>query len=124
MLREEALERIKKAYGYDYDIDKAEMESRTPTELPVYMTAAYHAHNAKYVLSRKAVLWEAGCHEYLYIYDVPELTEEMAKQCIEYAYEEGMKLVKSCNEKIEKIEKQILVLGGESMEDTNSGQYV
>ena len=39
------------------------------------------------------------------------------------AYEEGMKLVKSCNEKIEKIEKQILVLGGESMEDTNNGQY-
>ena len=38
-------------------------------------------------------------------------------------YEEGMKLVKSCNEKIEKIEKQILVLGGESLEDTNNGQY-
>lgn len=37
-------------------------------------------------------------------------------------YEEGMKLVKSCNEKIEKIEKQILVLSGESMEDTNNGQ--
>lgn len=28
-------------------------------------------------------------------------------------YEEGMKLVKSCNEKIEKIEKQIMVLSGE-----------
>ena len=38
-------------------------------------------------------------------------------------YEEGMKLVKSCNEKIEKIEKQILVLGGVSMEDTKDGQY-
>lgn len=38
-------------------------------------------------------------------------------------YEEGMKLVKSCNEKIEKIEKQILVLGGGSMEDTDHGQY-
>ncbi len=36
-------------------------------------------------------------------------------------YEEGMKLVKSCNEKIEKIEKQILVLNGEPMEE---GQYV
>ena len=36
-------------------------------------------------------------------------------------YEEGMKLVKSCNEKIEKIEKQILVLSGEPMED---GEYV
>ena len=32
-------------------------------------------------------------------------------------YEEGMKLVKSCNEKIEKIEKQILVLNGDPMED-------
>ena len=32
-------------------------------------------------------------------------------------YEEGMKLVKSCNEKIEKIEKQILVLNGEPMEE-------
>lgn len=38
-------------------------------------------------------------------------------------YEEGMKLVKSCNEKIEKIEKKILVLGGESVEDANNGQY-
>lgn len=37
-------------------------------------------------------------------------------------YEEGMKLVRSCNEKIEKIEKQILVLGGESMEDTKNGE--
>ena len=36
-------------------------------------------------------------------------------------YEEGMKLVKSCNEKIEKIEKQILVLNGEPMEEE---QYV
>ena len=36
-------------------------------------------------------------------------------------YEEGMKLVKSCNEKIDKIEKQILVLNGEPMEE---GQYV
>ena len=36
-------------------------------------------------------------------------------------YEEGMKLVKSCSEKIEKIEKQILVLNGEPMEEE---QYV
>ena len=32
-------------------------------------------------------------------------------------YEEGMKLVKSCNEKIEKIEKKILVLSGGPAED-------
>ena len=32
-------------------------------------------------------------------------------------YEEGMKLVKSCNEKIETIEKKILVLSGDQTEE-------
>lgn len=36
-------------------------------------------------------------------------------------YEEGIKLVKSCNEKIEKIEKKILVLSGEQTEGTEDG---
>lgn len=33
------------------------------------------------------------------------------------SYEEGMKLIKSCNGKIEKIEKQVLVLSGEQAEE-------
>lgn len=32
-------------------------------------------------------------------------------------YEKGMKLVKSCNDKIETIEKQILILNGGPVED-------
>ncbi len=35
-------------------------------------------------------------------------------------YEEGMKLVKSCNAKIEKIEKQVLVLSGPEGEEDAS----
>ena len=39
-------------------------------------------------------------------------------------YEEGMKLVKSCNEKIETIEKKILVLSGDQTEEKeNGGQF-
>ena len=39
-------------------------------------------------------------------------------------YEEGMKLVKSCNEKIEMIEKRILVLSGDQAEGTkDDGQF-
>ena len=38
-------------------------------------------------------------------------------------YETGMKLVKRCNEKIEKIEKQILVLNGGPVEDKEDGLY-
>lgn len=34
-------------------------------------------------------------------------------------YEEGMKLIKNCNKKIEKIEKQILILSGESEDGEN-----
>ena len=36
-------------------------------------------------------------------------------------YEEGMKLVKSCNEKIETIEKKILILSGDQAEETEHG---
>ena len=36
-------------------------------------------------------------------------------------YEEGMKLVKSCNEKIEMIEKRILVLSGDQAEAHRCG---
>ena len=32
-------------------------------------------------------------------------------------YEEGMKLIRDLNEKIEKIEKQVQILGGDQMED-------
>ena len=39
-------------------------------------------------------------------------------------YEEGMKLVKSCNEKIETIEKKNLVLSGDQTEEKeNGGQF-
>lgn len=32
-------------------------------------------------------------------------------------YEEGIKLIKSCNDKIDRIEKQILILSGEQTEE-------
>lgn len=38
-------------------------------------------------------------------------------------YEEGMRLVKSCNEKIEKIEKQIMVLNAEPAEEDDGSQF-
>lgn len=39
-------------------------------------------------------------------------------------YEEGMKLIKSCNEKIEKIEKQIQVLSEGPAEDEEDGSQL
>lgn len=39
-----------------------------------------------------------------------------------FHYEKGMKLVKSCNEKIEKIEKQIQILSSKASEEENDGE--
>ena len=39
-------------------------------------------------------------------------------------YEEGMKLVKSCNEKIETIEKKILVLSGDQTEEKENDRRI
>lgn len=39
------------------------------------------------------------------------------------SYEEGMKLVKSCNDKIDRIEKQVLILSGEQAEDEEDVVY-
>ena len=44
--------------------------------------------------------------------------EDAFKDC-----EKGMKLVKSCNEKIEKIEKQVQVLSGEPAEEKEDVVY-
>ena len=38
-------------------------------------------------------------------------------------YEEGMKLVRRCNEKIEKIEKQIMILSEEHPEEEDGIQF-
>lgn len=51
---------------------------------------------------------------------------EMGEGSLEDAfksYEEGMKLIKSCNDKIDKIEKQVLVLSGEQTEEEEDVVY-
>ena len=50
-------------------------------------------HSEKYVLVKKAKLWDADSNEYVYIFVMPELTKELYETCKNYAYEEGMKLI-------------------------------
>lgn len=83
--RDEALKKLLERYVGYYDI------------LPIsedepYLAAecAFHAHSEKYVLSKKAKLWEAGSHEYVYVFSMPHLTEEIYRACQTRAYEEGM----------------------------------
>ena len=50
----------------------------------------FHVHSEKYVLIKKAKLWEADCNEFVYFFSVGQLTAEILDKCIDLAYREGM----------------------------------
>ena len=85
MTRAEAADKLIDRYAGYFDISPAQEE-----QAPLVATCDFHAHSEKYVLSRKAKLWEAGSHEYVYLFSVPHLTEDIYNSCRDYALEHGM----------------------------------
>lgn len=86
--REEILERLLSAYSSYFDIERAE-----DSQAPLAASCHFHVRSAKYVLIKKAELWSASSNEHMYIFSVPELTEELYRACEKQAYEEGMALI-------------------------------
>ena len=76
MTRAEAADKLIDRYAGYFDISPAQEE-----QAPLVATCDFHAHSEKYVLSRKAKLWEAGSHEYVYLFSVPHLTEDIYNSC-------------------------------------------
>lgn len=85
LTRQQALEKLLNCYARYFDITPAQ-----ESEAPLAAELAFHAHTSKYVLSKKATLWEANSHEYVYVFTVPHLTHEIYKACEQLAYERGM----------------------------------
>lgn len=75
--RDAMLDKLLESYTTWYDVSRVEGQE------PLVATAAFHEHGEKYVISRKAQLWAADRHEYVWFYSVPELTEEIVKTCLE-----------------------------------------
>lgn len=88
--REEILDRLLDSYRAYFDVERVQ---EGPNGLPLAATCRFYVHSEKYVLIRKAKLWEADSNEFVYVFSVPELTGEIFDACREYAYEEGMKLI-------------------------------
>lgn len=88
LTRTEAVDKLLGRYAGYYDISSAQED-----QAPLVATCAFHAMSEKYVLSRKAKLWQAGSHEYVYLFSVPHLTEEIYNSCRDYAYASGMELI-------------------------------
>ena len=84
--RETATDRLLRGYGAYFDITMSDGEQP-------YLTAIceFFEHTEKYVLSRQANLWTANCEEFVYLFNVEQLTEDIFEKCRDFAHEDGMK---------------------------------
>lgn len=84
--RETAVSRLLESYRTYFNITISGGEQ-------AYLTAVceFFEHTEKYVLSRQANLWTANCEEFVYLFNVKELSREIFEQCRDFAYEDGMK---------------------------------
>lgn len=89
--RDTMLERLLAGYRAYFDIEQ--YDGRRADGIPVVAHCRFYVHSEKYVLIKKAKLWDADSNEFVYIFTMPELTRELYERCRDYAYEEGMKLV-------------------------------
>ena len=89
MTREEAVNRLCDIYSGEFDVRLCEEHRK-----PLAAQMDFYAESSKYVLSKKAKLWEANSFEYVYLFNVPHLTREIYDQCEKLAYDEGMARIK------------------------------
>ena len=85
MTRQEAVDRLCDVYAGSYDVTRCE-----ENEHALAATMDFYATAEKYVLSKKAKLWQANSFEYVYLFNVPHLTKEIYERCEKLAYEQGM----------------------------------
>lgn len=88
MTREETVNKILDSYKAYFNIHPRADE---PAELVA--RCDFHIHNSKYVLVKNAKLWEADCHEYVYVFSAEHFTENLFKRCEAFACAEGFSLV-------------------------------
>ena len=87
--RSQFLERLLQGYSSYYDVTRME-----ETEAPLAATAFFHVHSAQYIVFKEAEVWSANCNEYIYVFDVPVLTDKIAAECIARAEKDGIPRVK------------------------------
>ena len=87
-LTHEALtQALLRSYEAYYDI--ATVDDGTP----LVATCDFHSTSEQYVLTKKAKLWAAETNEYVFLFHLPELTNEALVQCREQALTLGMEKI-------------------------------
>ena len=87
LTRFEIIGRLLGSYRTYYDITLYEKE-----HLPLRALCEYYEQNEKYMVSKKVNLWTVKGEEFIYLYEVPELTLAVLEQCLAQAKEAGSNL--------------------------------
>ena len=80
---EQVLEELKSAYAAYYDVEGVHDGSALKA------LCSYHTRDSQYVLVKKAELWAAENHEYLYLWDAEELDGAMVEEIFQRTLADG-----------------------------------
>ena len=83
--REQAVSRLLESYKTYYNITDCPSGPKG-----LRAVCEFYERSEKFVLSKKAELWSADCEEFIYLFDVPELTLSVYEECRNFAYNDGM----------------------------------
>ena len=87
-LRAAVEEDLKYAYASNYDIRSVQDGSALKA------LCSYHQRNSQYVLMKKAELWAAESHEYLYLWSLDVLDENALQYIVQFVLEDGEPRIK------------------------------
>ena len=94
--RSQFLEILKDSYSAYYSIHDDPNE--LGTELPLAFRADYASRDERYWLTKSVKMWGNEKNEYAYIFAADSFTPELAGQCIEWAWQDGIPRVKPHSE--------------------------
>lgn len=99
MMNDRICEKIIESYSGYYDIDRNEAfgstgsASENPAPDALVARMDLHIKESSYVLLKRNVLWEAGSHEYAYLFRVKTLTSDDYQKLETYVLSNGMKRI-------------------------------
>jgi len=88
--RSQFLEDLEDSYSAYYDIHKGTEESK----LPLAFRADFHSTGESYFLIKKAKIWTNETNEYVFVFSAPWFDADAVDECVQYALDTGLPLVK------------------------------
>lgn len=100
--REEALEKILEVYSRWYILQKeltttsggVDSSNAPGPKITLVQSGHMDEEEGQYLMSRRAMIWEAESHEYVYFFDVGHLTMADVEQALTESYARGMQCIK------------------------------